>query len=169
MHPAVMEYVQFQAARHHDRINLGRVLEIGAQDVNGTVRAIFHDAASYVGNDIVAGHGVDVIGPIETVDLPADWFDVVVSTEVLEHHRHPYEVVRVAYRVLKRGGVVILTAAGPGRPPHGANGERRPQPGEWYHNIDPLGLEGWLRLAGFDDVEIDVLGSDVRATAVKGW
>lgn len=41
--------------------------------------------------------------------IPADRFDVVVCTEVIEHTLKPFKAVAEICRVLKPGGVVLLT------------------------------------------------------------
>ena len=57
------------------------VLEIGSYDVNGSIRSLF-DTEHYVGVDLVAGPGVDVVADGQSVDYPDATFDVVLSCEV---------------------------------------------------------------------------------------
>jgi hypothetical protein len=67
-------------------------------------------------------------------------------------------------------GVLIVTTAAPGRPPHSAvDGEFRLLDGEHYANIRPAELERVLAGAGWADVVVDVQPSpaDVRAVAAK--
>lgn len=56
------------------------------------------------------------INPIYTTasstELPDASQDVVVSTEVLEHLRHPEEMIREVSRILRPGGVFCITAPG---------------------------------------------------------
>lgn len=42
--------------------------------------------------------------------LPDQSYDIVVSTEVIEHLRHPEEMVREIHRILKPGGFFCVTA-----------------------------------------------------------
>jgi 2-polyprenyl-3-methyl-5-hydroxy-6-metoxy-1,4-benzoquinol methylase len=54
--------------------------------------------------------GLEVIDrPIEQVELEGGAFDVVTSFEVIEHLFRPSEYVRQCARVLKPGGILILT------------------------------------------------------------
>ncbi len=66
-----------------------RVLEVGSLDVNGSARAILEPLgpSDYTGVDIAHGPGVDVICNSEKLveKFGAASFDVVVSTEMLEH------------------------------------------------------------------------------------
>jgi hypothetical protein len=70
--------------------NGGRVLEVGSKFVNGSVRPLierFCKPREYIGVDIEPGKYVDVVLPAERlVDyFGPESFDVVVSTEVVEH------------------------------------------------------------------------------------
>ena len=87
--------------------------------------------------------------------------------EVCEHTQVWPQILETACLALRPGGRVILTTAGPGRPEHSGHDGMHLRDGEWYANIDPGALYDALKLAGFQLITIDVLGYDVRATAIK--
>jgi SAM-dependent methyltransferase len=159
MHAAVGEWV----ARHAPEC-AGDVVDVGGRDINGTVRAIFADARSYLSVDPIDGPGVDVAVPFEEWDGEAD---TVVCCEVAEHCEHWELLVEHAFDVLRPGGVFIFTAAGPGRGRHSAIDESPIREWEWYENVEPGVLEAVMTDAGFVGVVVDVAGSDVRAVGVK--
>lgn len=165
MHPEAMNYVSSQVRRHHLNRAGVRVLDLGGRDVNGTPRRLFGRAAAYVSVDLRDGPGVDIVADAADLDLD-ERFDVVVSTELFEHTARAAEIVGAAYRHLVPGGVLLATMAGPGRAPHGASGEPRPPRGEWYANVGPEALEGWIRAAGFGVWWINQLGTDLRVRAI---
>jgi SAM-dependent methyltransferase len=164
MHEAVIEYVSREIAARDLNRDKYTVLDLGGRDINGTTRQLFNNVASYVSVDIADGLGVDIVADAADLNLD-ERFDVVVSTELLEHTERADEIVAAAARHLKPGGVFVATMAGPGRTPHGAAGEPSPNPGEWYCNVSPDELEEWLAAAGFDKWEIDQSGLDLRCTA----
>lgn len=160
MHVAAYDYVAKVVAEHGLG---GSVLDLGGRDVNGTVRELFNPTR-YVTVDIAPAPSVDIVADAADLDLD-ETFDVVISTECFEHTPSGPEIVATAYRHLCPGGVFVATMAGPGRAPHGASGQPIPPPGEWYRNVDSDELADWLRDAGFDEYQIDVLGEDVRCWA----
>jgi SAM-dependent methyltransferase len=166
MHPAVTQYVTALLDRF-DLWGARDVLDLGGRDINGTTRYLWPRAGSYLSVDICAGPGVDVIADAATLDLDGT-FDLVISTELLEHTPRGREIVATAYRHLVDGGWFVATMAGPGRAPHAATGEGEPPDGEWYSNVSPVDLEWWIESAGFDEWEIDVAGTDVRCWARRG-
>jgi hypothetical protein len=85
MHAGAWAYV----ARTIGRYPVARgalVVELGARNVNGSIRSLFAPVAGlrYLGTDIAPGPGVDVVTPGESLTLEAP-ADVVVCCEVLEH------------------------------------------------------------------------------------
>jgi SAM-dependent methyltransferase len=99
------------------------VLEVGALDVNGSVRGPIKDRgpSQYVGIDIKAGPGVDMVcdGGALLDRFGPESFDVVIATEVLEHVRDWRAVVHNMKGVLRPGGVIVVTTRSPGFPFHG--------------------------------------------------
>lgn len=115
-----------------------RVLEIGAQDMNGTVRGLFTDC-DYVGTDVVAGKGVDVVGAGEELDFPDKSFHVALCCEVFEHTPHWKAIFENMIRMTN--GLVIFTCAATGRGEHGttrsrALGDETPFISDYYRNLD---------------------------------
>ncbi len=164
MHIEAMQYVAETVAE----LELaGDVLDLGGRYINGTTRDLFPEGHRYVVVDIEADPSVDIVADAGDLDL-GETFDVVLSTELLEHTPRGADIVKAAYRHLKAGAVFVSTMAGPGRPPHGAAGSPWPLEGEWYKNVSPDELEDWLIEAGFQDFKVDQSGTDVRCWARRG-
>jgi hypothetical protein len=166
MHSEAREYV----ARHARPSPGLLVLDIGGQDMNGSVRDLW-PGADYTAMDITDGPGVDVVADAAT--WRPDWephqgFDVVVCCEVFEHAESWPEIVDTAYRALRPGGLFIVTTAGPGRAPH--SGRRalppEPDPGEHYANVDPGALADVFEVTGFVDWEVSEARGDEDVRAV---
>lgn len=161
MHDAVRQWVAHHAANITGPVS---VLEVGSLDVNGGVRDLFPNADPYVGLNDVAGPGVDVVADAATWE-PTRAFDVVVSTEVLEHAERWRDIVAMCGRALRPGGVLILTCAGPGRGEHGQHGAPLPAPDEWYRNVSVGELEA--ETSRWGDGVIRQVGADTQAFVVK--
>lgn len=116
-----------------------RGLDLGGVNVNGCARDILPNT-TWTGLDITPGPGVDIVADARTWE-PDEWFDVVLSTELLEHVSPWQKCVWTARQALKHGGVLILTCAGPGRNVHGCRGDVELAPDEAYNNVEPLMLE----------------------------
>lgn len=159
MHSEAYDYVQSVSVPD------GAVLEIGARNINGSVRGLF-PGRPYVGIDIAPGPDVDVVadGSAYAPEAPPA---VVVCAEVLEHAENAAAICAQAHRVLSPGGVFIVTAAGDGRAPHSCIDGGQLRDGEYYANVSAHQLAGWL--SGFADVQIreNPAAKDIYATAIK--
>jgi len=99
-----------------------RVLEVGAQNINGSLRAHVEmlGPSHYCGVDVIAGPGVDVIcnaGDLVERFGPES-FDLVICTEMLEHCREWRSAISNIKRVCRPEGHILLTVRGPGFPFH---------------------------------------------------
>lgn len=93
------------------------VLEVGSRDVNGSTREILAAfSESYVGVDIFDGPGVDKL--VDVNDLMNSFghesFDVVTSTEMLEHCANWQDAIYQMAGVLRPGGLLLITTRSPG-------------------------------------------------------
>jgi SAM-dependent methyltransferase len=116
MHDSVMQWV-YQLTRDIDFAGQ-TVLEVGSLDVNGSVRPLFANVGSYFGIDFRQGPNVDSVMNAHDMGFQDESFDVVISTEMLEHDDEFWVSVKEIGRVLKKGGIMILTARGNGFMPH---------------------------------------------------
>ncbi len=83
------------------------VLEVGAHNINGTVRDLF--PVPYTGLDAEAGEGVDVVGDVLTHHFGEE-FATIVSVETLEHVTEPWTALARMGRWLRPGGHLIIAA-----------------------------------------------------------
>lgn len=163
MHPEAFAFVRDAVAQLGD-LRGKAVLEIGSFNINGTVRELF-PRTDYTGIDVREGPGVDEVADGATYQ--GGPFDIVVSTEVLEHTPMADAIVLHAAELLAPGGYLVLTVAGPGREPHGVDGGAVGD--EFYQTIDPDALKTWLETAGLVDIDVrrNQQAHDVYAAARK--
>lgn len=95
-----------------------RVLEVGSLDINGSVRRFFSDC-QYTGLDVGKGPGVDVVCGGQDYDAPSGSFDVVCSFEAMEHNPYWKETFANMARLVRPGGLAVMSCATLGRPEHG--------------------------------------------------
>jgi SAM-dependent methyltransferase len=92
-----------------------KFLEIGSRDING---APARRTPYYIGIDRIAGKGVDQVADGHCLPFPSDTFDFVICAETLEHDDAPWITAKEMFRVLKVGGLAIVTVPGIGFPRH---------------------------------------------------
>lgn len=88
----------------------GRLLDIGCG--NKPYEKMFNGRITeYVGCDIVQSseNRVDVICEATNIPLPENTFDTVLCTQVIEHVADHRQLLRETFRLLKSGGILILT------------------------------------------------------------
>lgn len=142
------------------------VVEIGSRWVNGGITGLLNGAA-YTGLDLYPGEGVDVVADALTWAPPAP-VDTVICCEVLEHAAEPAALCRAAYDWLAPGGVLILTAASPERPPHSGIDGGSLREGESYRGVTEADLAAWLApFGGGFGIVRDPHAGDIYAVAAK--
>lgn len=134
---------------------LGKVLEVGSYDVNGSLRDSL-DVELYVGVDLVEGPGVDVVGYGHEVRLGLGEYDVAFAGEVFEHDPHFLQTLENLLSHVRPGGLVLFTCATKGRPEHGTRRtDLNDSPGtqsvglDYYKNVTVEDFKEFSGLADF--------------------
>jgi SAM-dependent methyltransferase len=118
MHPTAMSNAQSFFAAYSNTFELSektKVIEIGAQDVNGTLRQACPAAFEYIGLDFQAAKGVDIVleDPY-TLPFEDESIDIVLSSSCFEHSDMFWIVFLEVLRVLKPNGLFYLNAPSAG-------------------------------------------------------
>ncbi len=92
---------------------------------------------------------LDYIAPLDDLPMGDNEFDAVLSTQVLEHLSKPQQSVNELYRVLKKGGVLYLTA------PMAQAEHQVPYD---FFRYTSYGLQHLLSEAGFSLIRIEPMG-----------
>ena len=133
------------------------VIEVGSLDVNGSVRPLVEALrpASYLGVDMQPGPNVDqVCDATELVArFGAEAFDLLISTEVLEHVRDWRRVISQFKRMVKPGGRLLVTTRSRGFAYHA-------YPHDFWR-YEPSDIKSI-----FSDFELEVLERDPQSPGV---
>lgn len=97
-----------------DEFQNKKILEVGSKYVNGSVRPLiekFTNPMKYIGVDMAEGKYVDMVVKAENIVevFGKNSFDVVISTEMLEHVKDWRIVVNNLKEVLKPMGYIYIT------------------------------------------------------------
>lgn len=100
--------------RFHETVNAipgARVLDIGGRARSKVDRSQEFSVAEYVVLDVLAGENVDVVGDAHELArfFPPEHFDAIYSVAVFEHLLMPWAVVAQMSRVLKTGGIALIS------------------------------------------------------------
>lgn len=103
---------------NYENVKGKRVIELGSQDVNGSLRYYVTGLGprEYIGIDSATGKGVDivcdVVNAIERFGLRT--FDVVICTEMLEHVFDWRKVINIIKGLCVEGGTMVITTRSKG-------------------------------------------------------
>lgn len=99
------------------------VIEIGSRFVNGTARWAIeqHNPKSYIGIDMFEGPNVDKVCSIEDTfnQFEPESFDIVLSTELLEHIIDFRLAINAMKRLCRKNGIIVITTRSKGFGLHG--------------------------------------------------
>ncbi len=86
-----------------------KIVEIGSQDVNGSLRSVTPPQFEYVGVDFVEGKGVDIVldSPY-SLPFENDSVNIVLSSSCFEHSEMFWLVFLEIMRILKPAGLFYL-------------------------------------------------------------
>ncbi len=164
MHPEVMNFCRQVVETYSGPMK--RVLDVGAFDMNGSTRVLFRNVV-YVGVDIHAGPGVDWVGKAHEY-ASEGWdgalFDVLVSTQALEHDPFWRETLTSCCQLVRPGGLILLTCASGNSNPHA----RHLWPSGYYGNRIPSDfLPVLARVAVKATARVERSGLDLQVRGVR--
>lgn len=138
MHGAQKQFCKRVKAQFSDKFDGCNVLDVGSMDINGNNRYLFTNY-TYMGIDLGEGANVDIIAPngAHTVKLN-EQYDIVISTECLEHDKHYLDTLNFMLDHCKSGGLLIFTCATTGRREHGTtrtSPSSSPFTNDYYKNL----------------------------------
>ena len=126
------------------------MLDIGAQDVNGSLRPLVPEGCRYIGLDFEAGPGVDlVLDDPYRLPFDAGSVDTVVSSSCFEHVEFFWLMFNEVLRVLKPNGLFYLNVP--------SNGEFHRYPVDCWRFYPDAGmaLVNWAHRAGYKPVLLE--------------
>lgn len=112
MHPTALTNADFFFKTYLNQDMAGsRVVEIGSQDVNGSLKSLCPNGMEYLGVDFVSGKGVDIV-LTDPYKLPFEdnSVDFCLSSSVLEHSEMFWVLFIEILRILKPNGLFYLNA-----------------------------------------------------------
>jgi SAM-dependent methyltransferase len=112
-----------------------------------------------VGTEFAAKNGLDnlsyKLGDIEAVPLPDASVDLAILSQALHHAQHPQRAVDEAHRILRPGGQLLVLDL----KAHSFEKARELYADVWL-GFKESALHGFLKKAGFDDVEVAVVAKE---------
>ncbi|MBA4108228.1 MAG: methyltransferase type 11 [Leptothrix sp. (in: Bacteria)] len=137
------------------------IVEIGSQDVNGSIRSVAPAGNDYIGIDFVEGPGVDLVlkNPYK-LPLEDNSVDCFVSSSVFEHSEMFWLLFIEIIRVLKPNGLFYMNVP--------SNGPFHRYPVDCWRFYPDSGaaLAKWARMCEYNTV---LLESYVSYQEVDAW
>jgi hypothetical protein len=161
MHREVKDFVKEVKRKYPSYFREKDVLEVGSKYINGSVRKYFRKCR-YLGLDLDEGRGVDLVCHAKDHVMPR-FYDVVISTEAMEHDKYWRESLRQMYDNLASGGLMIVTCASVNRLEHGTNNrqpECSPSTLDYYRNISSRMFQEVLPMSGFKNFLLEQRRND---------
>ena len=95
------------------------------------------------------------LGDIEDPPIDRDSIDLAIFSQALHHAIHPERAIAASYRVLKKGGrIVVLDLLS-----HGFEKARELYADHWL-GFSEVQLHQWLEAAGFGEIEVTVVSRE---------
>jgi SAM-dependent methyltransferase len=121
------------------------IVDIGSQDVNGSLRSVAPTNNKYIGVDFVEAKGVDVV-ITDPYSLPFEdqSVDAVVSSSCFEHSEFFWLLFNEALRILKPNGLLYINA------PSNGIFHRYPVDCWRFYPDSGVALQNWGKRSGYN-------------------
>ncbi len=141
--------------------NCQKILDVGAMNIGGSLRNYCPSTVEYIGVDIEAGEGVDIIleNPY-SFPFKENSFNIIVTSSSFEHNQMFWLTFSEMSRVLKDGGYIYINAP--------SNGLFHQYPYDnWRFYPDAgIALEKWANRNGY---QVKLVESFISLRKDDGW
>lgn len=144
MHNTAMQYGQLFFETYVTEPHGATIVDLGSQDVNGSLRSVAPAEAKYVGVDFEDARGVDVvISDPYSLPFEDESIDVCVSSSCFEHSEFFWLVFLEVMRILKPTGLFYLNV------PSNGDFHRYPVDCWRFYPDSGIALQNWARRNGY--------------------
>lgn len=170
MHPSALRNAKDFFEVYAKNIEGGTVMDIGSQDVNGSLRQVVPSRFKYVGVDFEKAKNVDVVLENPYVFPFADEAaDILITSSCLEHSEFFWLTWLEILRVVKPNGLIYMNVP--------SEGGFHPYPVDcWRFRLSAApALQKWGKRAGFNPLLLEAYTDmeppwhDYVAVFVKDW
>lgn len=120
------------------------IVDLGAQDVNGSLRSFVPHGTNYIGVDFQAAKGVDVvIDDPYSLPFADESVDICISSSCLEHSEFFWLAYLEAVRILKPDGLLYINV------PSNGDFHRYPVDCWRFYPDSGVALQNWARRNGY--------------------
>ena len=162
MHPTALNWGE-RFFTTYDQPAAQVVIDVGSQDVNGSLKTVCPRKNRYVGVDFAKGKGVDIVleDPYR-LPFPDGHADIVVSSSVFEHSQMFWLLFNEILRVLKPTGLFYLNVP--------TNGFFHRYPVDCWRFYPDSGraLVAWAKRSGFDPMLLESFVGDQEGGGAAG-
>lgn len=159
MHPGARNFIEKTIKRHGIRspvCEFGSLLTPGQEEI-ADLRPLF-EGHPYIGCDIREGKGVDTVTNISNTKFWGGSFGTVIAADTLEHVANFWMAMWEMHRILRKGGLLIITSVF-FFPIHNYPHD--------YWRFTPQAFTFLLKL--FKESEVEYDGNEKIPAAVYGW
>ena len=161
MHDGAMQFAKQFFDLYVENDEAIKIVDVGAHDVNGSLRSVAPRNCEYVGVDFVSGKGVDVVLR-DPYSLPFEdnSIDACVCSSCFEHSEFFWLLFNELLRILKPDGVLYVNA------PSNGVFHRFPVDCWRFYPDSGIALESWGRRSGY---AVILAESFIGPKQKEGW
>jgi SAM-dependent methyltransferase len=137
------------------------VVELGSQDVNGSLREHCPEGVHYIGLDVMPAKGVDlVVDPGCSLPLATGTADAIVTSSAFEHDICFWDTFLELTRILRPGGLLYVNVP--------SNGDFHRYPLDCWRFYPDAGV-ALVQWAGRRGIEIELIESFIGLPHAERW
>ena len=137
------------------------VVELGSQDVNGSLREHCPEGVHYIGLDVMPAKGVDlVVDPGSSLPLATGTADAIVTSSAFEHDICFWDTFLELTRILRPGGLLYVNVP--------SNGDFHRYPLDCWRFYPDAGV-ALVQWAGRRGIEIELIESFIGLPHAERW